>query len=217
MDLTVSLGWLHEQEHGALKREYESQDTAGGVGLMNDLLYQHSPATDAASRGGGTGQGSEPLRGAVHRGGRPAHARFRPEQRLRGDSQPLRRREQLDHVPRRHPFWERDSARLGTAFRGPTRRGVEYLGLGANWAVFNQARDDTKPTWVLRFETRLSVADDMRFDPAAPRQTRPSAWLPPVHLFHVVLAAFRPAGTILGGLVRVAGADTEQPLYTRPA
>ncbi len=55
-----------------------------------------------------------------------------------------------------------------TAFRGPTRRGFEYWALGANWAVFNQARDDTKPTWILRFETRLSLAEDMRFDPAAP-------------------------------------------------
>ena len=69
----------------------------------------------------------------------------------------------------------------GPAFRGPTRRGVEYLGLGANWAVFNQARDDTKPTWILRFETRLSVADDMRFDPAAP--TKNTAVGPGYHQF----------------------------------
>jgi len=51
-----------------------------------------------------------------------------------------------------------------TVFRGPTRRGFEYWGLGANWAVFNQARDDTKPTWILHFETRLSLAEDMRFE-----------------------------------------------------
>ncbi len=60
----------------------------------------------------------------------------------------------------------------GTVFRGPTRRGLEYLGLGASWAVFNQARDDTKPTWLVRFESRLAVAPDQRFDPIKPKSNR---------------------------------------------
>ena len=51
-----------------------------------------------------------------------------------------------------------------TVFRGPTRRGLEYLGLGLTWAVFNQARDDSKPTWTLGFDSRLDVGKDMRFD-----------------------------------------------------
>jgi hypothetical protein len=55
-----------------------------------------------------------------------------------------------------------------TVFRGPTRRGIEYLGFGINWAAFNQARDDTKPTWTLGFDARLDVGKDMRFDPLAP-------------------------------------------------
>jgi hypothetical protein len=53
-------------------------------------------------------------------------------------------------------------------FRGPTRGGFEYLGFGVNWAVFNQARDDTKPTWMLGFESKLDVFQDMAFDPANP-------------------------------------------------
>src|SRR6185369_9525999 len=53
-------------------------------------------------------------------------------------------------------------------FRGPTRAGIEYLGLGLTWAPFNQARDDTKPTWTIGFDTRLDVGKDMRFDPANP-------------------------------------------------
>jgi hypothetical protein len=59
-----------------------------------------------------------------------------------------------------------------TVFRGPTRRGLEYLGLGASWAIFDQDLDATKPTWIARFETRLSVAKDMRFDPGQPRNNR---------------------------------------------
>jgi hypothetical protein len=55
-----------------------------------------------------------------------------------------------------------------TVFRGPSRRGIEYLGFGINWAAFNQARDDTKPTWTLGFDARLDVGKDMRFDPLAP-------------------------------------------------
>jgi hypothetical protein len=55
-----------------------------------------------------------------------------------------------------------------TVLRGPTRRGLEYLGLGITWAAFNQARDDTKPTWTLGFDARLDVSKDMRFDPANP-------------------------------------------------
>jgi hypothetical protein len=53
-------------------------------------------------------------------------------------------------------------------FRGPVRHGLENLGLGINWAVFNQARDDTKPTWQLGFDTKLDLFHDMRFDPAKP-------------------------------------------------
>jgi hypothetical protein len=53
-------------------------------------------------------------------------------------------------------------------FRGPDRHGLENLGLGVTWAVFNQARDDTKPTWTLGFEARLDIFGDMRFDPANP-------------------------------------------------
>ena len=51
-----------------------------------------------------------------------------------------------------------------TVFGGPTRNGLEYLGLGLTWAAFNQARDDTKPTWTLGFDALLDVGKDMRFD-----------------------------------------------------
>jgi hypothetical protein len=55
-----------------------------------------------------------------------------------------------------------------TVFQSPTRKGLQYLGLGIQWAVFNQKRDDTKPTWTLGFDADLDIFKDMRFDPAAP-------------------------------------------------
>jgi hypothetical protein len=53
-------------------------------------------------------------------------------------------------------------------FRGPKRSGFESLGVGLTWAAFNQARDDTKPTWTLNFDAFLDVFKDKRFDPANP-------------------------------------------------
>jgi hypothetical protein len=53
-------------------------------------------------------------------------------------------------------------------FKAPTRKGFENLGVGITWAPFNQARDDTKPTWTLNFDAKLDVFKDKRFDPGSP-------------------------------------------------
>jgi len=53
-------------------------------------------------------------------------------------------------------------------FLGPQRKGFQYLGVGITWAPFNQARDDTKPTWTLSFDAKLDVFKDKRFDPTNP-------------------------------------------------
>jgi hypothetical protein len=53
-------------------------------------------------------------------------------------------------------------------FLGPRRKGFEYLGVGITWGIFNQRRDDTKPTWTLSFDAMLDVFKDKRFDPANP-------------------------------------------------
>jgi hypothetical protein len=50
---------------------------------------------------------------------------------------------------------------FGLPFEAPDRSGVEYLGLGLDYAIFNQARDRTKPTWVFGLETRISVGTPM--------------------------------------------------------
>jgi hypothetical protein len=51
-----------------------------------------------------------------------------------------------------------------TVFRGPKRYGLETLNFGVDWAVLNQRKDDTKPTWVLSAELQASVSTPMKFD-----------------------------------------------------
>ena len=67
-----------------------------------------------------------------------------------------------------YPASQSTSGTSSTVFQSPTRSGLQYLGLGIQWAVFNQKRDDTKPTWTLGFDADLDVFKDMRFDPANP-------------------------------------------------
>ncbi len=67
-----------------------------------------------------------------------------------------------------YPAYQSTSGTSSTVFQSPTRSGLQYLGLGIQWAVFNQKRDDTKPTWTLGFDADLDVFKDMRFDPANP-------------------------------------------------
>jgi hypothetical protein len=44
-------------------------------------------------------------------------------------------------------------------FKSPSRSGIDYIGLGLDYAILNQARDDTKPTWVVGVESRFSVGE----------------------------------------------------------
>lgn len=46
-------------------------------------------------------------------------------------------------------------------FKSPTRSGVEYLAIGLDAAPMNQARDATKPTWVIGIEGRFDVSEPM--------------------------------------------------------
>jgi hypothetical protein len=39
----------------------------------------------------------------------------------------------------------------------PTRSGIDTLNFGLDWAIFNQQRDFTKPTWVVGVEGRVAV------------------------------------------------------------
>ena len=62
----------------------------------------------------------------------------------------------------------RDLPGPANVFKGPSRKGFENLGVGITWAPFNQARDDTKPTWTLNFDAKLDIFKDKRFDPGNP-------------------------------------------------
>lgn len=46
-------------------------------------------------------------------------------------------------------------------FKSPTRSGIEYLAIGLDVAPFNQARDSTKPTWLIGIEGRFDVSEPM--------------------------------------------------------
>ncbi len=46
-------------------------------------------------------------------------------------------------------------------FKSPTRSGIEYLAVGLDAAIMNQARDRTKPTWVIGVEGRFNVSEPM--------------------------------------------------------
>ncbi len=55
-------------------------------------------------------------------------------------------------------------------FESPTRSGIEYLAVGLDVAVMNQARDSSKPTWVMGIEGRFDVSG--RCTPATTRPAR---------------------------------------------
>ncbi|MBM4376036.1 MAG: hypothetical protein FJ095_13200 [Deltaproteobacteria bacterium] len=52
-------------------------------------------------------------------------------------------------------------------FRSPNRSGIQYVGLGIDYSLLNQARDVTKPTWVFGLETRIAAGTPMHACDAA--------------------------------------------------
>lgn len=46
-------------------------------------------------------------------------------------------------------------------FKSPTRSGIEYLAVGFDFGIFNQARDPSKPTWIFGAEGRFNVSEPM--------------------------------------------------------
>ncbi|HEY8041987.1 MAG TPA: hypothetical protein VIF15_19425, partial [Polyangiaceae bacterium] len=46
---------------------------------------------------------------------------------------------------------------FGVPFTSPTRSGIDWISGGLDWAIYNQQRDETKPTWVIGIEGRLAV------------------------------------------------------------
>ncbi len=46
-------------------------------------------------------------------------------------------------------------------FKSPTRSGVDYFSVGLDWAMFNQQRDWTKPTWMIGVSGRFGVGNPL--------------------------------------------------------
>jgi hypothetical protein len=46
-------------------------------------------------------------------------------------------------------------------FQSPTRSGIDYFAVGLDWAVLNQQRDWTKPTWVIGVEGRFGIGEPL--------------------------------------------------------
>lgn len=169
-DFNVALAWLHEQRTATIKRELEGPGTGGQIALMNDLTYHHTRDTLALGADFGVYHDlsvfvSAPLVLADSRSLEFDRTDENSSTILRdgilpGFGQPMFG---VD-APHSRGFVHGSD----TVFQGPSRHGLEYLGLGARWAVFNQARSESKLTWLVRFEARLAVGGDQRFDPAHP-------------------------------------------------
>jgi hypothetical protein len=66
-------------------------------------------------------------------------------------------------------------------FTSPTRSGIDYFAAGLDWAISNQQRDETKPTWVIGVEGRFPVgtplhACNAKAPQGVPQCPEPSAW-----------------------------------------
>jgi hypothetical protein len=48
---------------------------------------------------------------------------------------------------------------FGVPFKSPTRHGIDQLNFGLNYAIFNQQRDESKPTWVIGAEARFALGE----------------------------------------------------------
>jgi hypothetical protein len=180
-DFDLSVVWTHDEKRALIKRERESQSTGGQIAIANELVYrQRRDVLRLLAQAGVYRDVSVFLAAPLVLGDvrsldfdRPgactasapgcvdeSNATILRDGILPGFSSPSYG---ID-APHDRAF-EQPSDRL---FRGPTRKGLESLGLGVRWAVFNEARDDTKPTWIVGLEGRFSLGQDMRFDPARP-------------------------------------------------
>ncbi len=153
-DINLTASWLHEAKSALIKRESESM-VASAIQVLPDLKYART--RDVLN-----------LRvdfGILWDVGLHVEAPL-----VLADSNTL----SFDQgVTAANSSFVRDGIlpnATGTSqiFKSPSRSGFEDLGLGVTWAVFNQRRDDTKPTWTLGFDAKLDVFKDMRYDPANP-------------------------------------------------
>jgi hypothetical protein len=66
------------------------------------------------------------------------------------------------------PKADASQAPVPASVRSTTRSGLDQLWISLSWAPMNQARDDTKPTWILTAEFRPSIGKLMKFNSMSP-------------------------------------------------
>jgi hypothetical protein len=170
-DVHLSVAWLHESRRAAIRRELESQATGGQIALRDDLVYHQTRDVLRLRAEVGLWRG---LGLAVTLPLVLADDRSLDFDRPVDESSSTMLRDGIlpgfglasYGLDARHarPF-TRPSP---TVFRGPTRKGVEYLGVGLGYALLDQARQPHQPTWIVRLESRFAVGTTRRFDPARP-------------------------------------------------
>lgn len=151
-DFNLTATWLHDARSAAVNREYEN----GGNAIQVDRDLKYARTTDVLN-----------LRtdfGILWDVGLHVELPI-----VLHDSNNLT----LDGISANSPIFSTDGifpapSSGSTVFQSPTRSGLQDLGVGITWALFNQRRDDTKPTWTLGFDAKLDVFKDQRFDPASP-------------------------------------------------
>lgn len=175
-DVDISIDWRHEETQGTIRREYV-QST--GPLLVNDLTYNHS--RDSMRLRGEVGvvhdlsfflSGSLVIadrRGLDFDRGGDCAATPCVETLLRDGFLPGTQGSSWGIDSETGKQFQSPSNQV---FSGPKRSGFEYLGMGLRWAAMNQARDTMKPTWTVGIESRFSVAQDQRFNPAQPTANR---------------------------------------------
>jgi hypothetical protein len=168
-DLNLTLGWFHEAKRGFINRELESELSPRGE-LVKDLEYaQTRDVLDLRADFGVLWDVGLHVEAPLVL----SDVRTLDFDQSDSGTSTLLRDGILPGFGAASYGLDAEHGRPFTApstnvFRGPVRRGFESLGLGITWAVFNQARDDTKPTWTLGFDAKLDLFRDMRFDPANP-------------------------------------------------
>jgi hypothetical protein len=191
--LTVSYEYMAKR--AAIKREWELKTTTNGVGTFKDLRYREDRHTirlrgeigflwdlsfhietpivvsDQRSLGFDQGRGSN----CVYPQDVPASSTEMPSCVNELNSATLRDGivpGSFGTLNSAHGFDAQNAGQMfqggdPTVFRGVRRYGLESLNLGVDWALLTQRKDDTKPTWVLSAEFRLSLGVPMRFDRTA--------------------------------------------------
>lgn len=178
VDIQATVGWSFDARQAAIRREAQGELT--GLTTKRDLLYYETrQVLDFAAQVGVFHDLSLFLRAPLVVG---------EDRRLEFDRRADCARVPADCVNEasstvlRDGILPRDASGFGwdatrdraftagssTVFRGPKRKGFEYLGVGAAYAVTNQDRDETKPTWILALEGRLQVGKARDYDAADP-------------------------------------------------